>query len=245
MFHGAGDTGPGFQAWTGLDAAADEAGFISVWPNGTPTRSCFDDIPPEECVPEPPYFWLPEDIGYVRELIAHLEDGLVVDSRRIFAAGMSMGSLFTHQLACGLSDRLAAVAPVASTVRPADAFACNPSSPLPIVMTLGTEDGQFPWDGSGGHLSKSEMVALWTELDGCTGDPVIEWLPDVADDGTRVWTESYRNCNRGAEVVFYGIEGGGHTWPGALFPPPFGLTSQDISTSAEIIAFFSRHPLGG
>lgn len=89
LFHVAGDSGPGFQAWTGLDAAADEAGFITVWPNGTPAGAYIDDTPEELCDPGPPYYWLPEDIGFTRELIAHLRDGLAIDQNRIYAAGIS------------------------------------------------------------------------------------------------------------------------------------------------------------
>jgi polyhydroxybutyrate depolymerase len=79
---------------------------------------------------------------------------------------------------------------------------------------------------------------LWTELDECTGDPTVEWLPDIADDGMRAWTEDYPNCSGGAEVKLIGIDGGGHTWPGAPFS-----TSQDISASAEILQFFSQRSM--
>ncbi len=71
---------------------------------------------------------------------------------------------------------------------------------------------------------------------------MVEWLPDTEDDSTRVWTETYGNCDGSAEVRLYGIEGGGHTWPGvAGFPPRLGLTSHDISASAEIVEFMAQH----
>ncbi|KPK80402.1 MAG: hypothetical protein AMS25_09170 [Gemmatimonas sp. SM23_52] len=103
----------------------------------------------------------------------------------------------------------------------------------------------FDWDGIGSFPSIPETVAIWAELNPCIGDPTIEWLPDIADDSTRVWTETHDNCAGGAEVKLYGVEGGGHTWPGGPGPlsPRVGYLSRDISASAEIVEFFSRHSL--
>jgi polyhydroxybutyrate depolymerase len=241
LFHGAGDTGPWFQGWTGLDAIADEAGFITVWPNGTPAGACIDDIPGEVCDPDPPYYWLPEDIGFTRELVAHLRDGLAIDSKRIFAAGMSMGGLFTYDVACQMDDLFAAAATVAALPRPVTANSCDPSRPMPILITHGTQDGLFDWEGVNGYLPMEDNLAMWTEINGCTGDPAIEWLPDIADEGTRAWTETYDNCDGSAEVRLLGIDGGGHIWPGLQFSPSSGLSNLDVSVNEEMIEFFSRH----
>jgi polyhydroxybutyrate depolymerase len=86
-----------------------------------------------------------------------------------------------------------------------------------------------------------ENLAMWTELNGCTGAAPVEWFPDIEDEGTRAWSETYDNCDAGAEVRLIGIDGGGHTWPGVQFPPDFGLSNLDISVNAEMIEFFSRH----
>jgi polyhydroxybutyrate depolymerase len=45
--------------------------------------------------------------------------------------------------------------------------------------------------------------------------------------------------------VLYSIIGGGHTWPGAIPLPKFGLTTTQINASATIWAFFAAHPLAG
>lgn len=241
LYHGAGDTGPGFQAWTGLDAVAGDAGFITVWPNGTPFGECIDQDPGEVCDPGPPYRWVPEDTGFTGALIAHLRDGLAIDQNRIYAAGMSNGGLFTYEVACNMADKFAAVAPVAALPRPVVSWTCDPSRTMPFMITHGTDDYNFDWYGADGLLSMEENLALWTGLNGCTGDPTVEWLPDIADEGTRAWTETYSRCDGGSEVRLIGIEGGGHTWPGVQFPPQFGLSNLDISTNVELIAFFSRH----
>jgi polyhydroxybutyrate depolymerase len=44
--------------------------------------------------------------------------------------------------------------------------------------------------------------------------------------------------------VYYRIEGGGHTWPGAFINGPkdiVGRTTDDIKASEIIADFFSKH----
>jgi len=41
--------------------------------------------------------------------------------------------------------------------------------------------------------------------------------------------------------VFYIVDGGGHTWPGAIPITRFGMTTTQISASATIWAFFAAH----
>jgi poly(3-hydroxybutyrate) depolymerase len=49
-----------------------------------------------------------------------------------------------------------------------------------------------------------------------------------------------RGCSGGAELDFYIVNGGGHTWPGA--PVEFGSTkSLEINASELLAEFFSDH----
>jgi polyhydroxybutyrate depolymerase len=54
----------------------------------------------------------------------------------------------------------------------------------------------------------------------------------------RIWT----GCT-GGEVVFYIINGGGHTWPGSIPVERLGKTTTQIDASATIWDFFKSHPL--
>jgi polyhydroxybutyrate depolymerase len=73
-------------------------------------------------------------------------------------------------------------------------------------------------------------------------------LPDTApNDGTTVFQEVYAANAGGAEVVFYGINGGGHTWPGSAdtgLEFLVGLTSHDMSATQVIWDFFKTHVRG-
>jgi len=45
-------------------------------------------------------------------------------------------------------------------------------------------------------------------------------------------------------VVLFGIERGGHTWPGVESPVTFlGKTTKDISANDLLWEFFEKHPL--
>jgi polyhydroxybutyrate depolymerase len=241
MFHGGGDTGPNFQRWSGLDSVAGAAGFVTAYPNAS-GLSCPDDVPVLECDDSPPFLWDSGDLQYLPELIAHLRHELYIDSTRIYGAGFSNGSIFAHTVGCELAHEMTALAAISGTMDPQTAFSCSPSLTVPILLLHGTEDPSFPWGGEGIYLSVSSTVSGWADINGCLDEPTENWLPDSVDDGTRVWTETYTGCDENSEVLFYGVEGGGHTWPGVSgFPPNFGLTSLDISVNEELIAFFSRH----
>ena len=212
---------------------------MTVWPTGT-GYPCLDDLPVEQCEQAPPFRWQDGDIQFLRELIDHLRHELFIDTTRIYASGFSNGSIFSHEVACEGPYEFAAFAIISGTLSPQTAFDCAPSRPIPLLYMHGTEDGSFPWDG-GVYLSAASTLSGWVTLNRCIGEPTVEWLPDSANDGTRVWTETYDDCDAGTEVLFYGIEGGGHTWPGVVgFPPSFGLTSFDIVANEEIIEFLSR-----
>ena len=172
---------------------------------------------------------------------------LNVDSGRIFATGMSNGGMMCYRLAAELSERIAAIAPVAGTMAGAEA---KPKRPVPLLHFHGTEDPLVPFGGPDQRVPKlltfksvEDSVTAWVKLNGCQEEPLIEELPDIADDGTKVTRKTYRN-DAGAEVVLVIVTGGGHTWPGRQLPVKLmGRSTRDISATDMIWDFFVRHPL--
>jgi polyhydroxybutyrate depolymerase len=53
----------------------------------------------------------------------------------------------------------------------------------------------------------------------------------------------YTGC--AADVIFYTIQGGGHTWPGGNPIPAWiaGQTNMDIDATGTLWEFFTKHPL--
>lgn len=163
----------------------------------------------------------------------------------------------TYRLACEIPERLAAVAVVGVSMSENLYDSCSPRTPVPIMIILGTDDPIVPWDGGELHfgpvklgrvVSVEKTVEYWADRNGCTVRHRREYLPDTdPEDGTRVWIERYSNCSGEAEVVLYGIEGGGHTWPGGYQYLPesiIGRTSRDIDANEVIWNFFTEHMNG-
>jgi polyhydroxybutyrate depolymerase len=231
---------------TGFDAVADEAGFLVVYPDGL-DRSWADGrgTTPAETNGV-------DDVGFLSALIDHFASTYGADTRRVYSAGMSNGALMSYRLACELSGRVAAIAPVAGLLSEPLAARCAPARPVPVVSFLGTEDELMPLEGGelgsrGRMLSAQQTREWWARNNGCASTPERIELPEQApEDGTRVRREGYGSCREGAEVTFYVVEGGGHTWPQGLQyagESLIGRTSQEINASRTAWDFLARFRL--
>lgn len=238
--HGSPSIPQAMQAIAGLDALADARGFVVAYPRyvfGQWAVGCG-----EACEIEGD-----RDANFMRALIDELHDRLGIDRGRVYLTGFSNGGLATYHLACELSDRFAAAAPVGALMIEPQWQSCALSPPVPFLLIHGTEDEQFPWEGAAGvsttRRSADATVERLVTLNGCGATPAVTFEPDTADDGTRVRREHYTGCTGQAEVIFYVVEGGGHTWPGSPveFSPEFGAHSRDIVAQEIIVDFFLQH----
>jgi polyhydroxybutyrate depolymerase len=244
---------------TALASYGDGHGFITITPQLL-----------ESGLPRWDYSPKSADISFIGNLLSHVEASLCVDERRVYVTGLSMGAFTTSAIACEMSDRIAAVAPVAGL----QAFSwCHPVRPVPVVAFHGTADplvaytgGPGPTaltlpapDGSGTTIGQElkahphaggnpvsrsipAQVAGWARRNGCGPKPT---QASVAADVTLL---SYP-CAADTSVEFYIVQGGGHTWPGGapgVYPVSFvGRTTGSIDADQIIWSFFQAHPLKG
>ena len=250
VLHGGGGTGKGMVKLTGFNALADKENFIVVYPDGFEKH--WND---GRGVQWQSHVENTDDVGFISDLIDRLSVELNIDSGRIYVTGISNGGMMSHRLGCELSQRIAAISPVASNIPVNMVSVWSPSRPVPVLIINGTEDPLERWEGGeirlgrntyGVVLSVDDTVKFWVEKDQCSSSPVITQLPDKDPaDGTTVRTEVYGGCQDSAEVVLYAIEGGGHTWPGGLQYLPqsvIGKTSREFNASETIWQFFKEHP---
>jgi polyhydroxybutyrate depolymerase len=239
-FHGGGDTAADMEPLTRFDELADREGFLVVYPQGLDNRwaDARDGATPTN----------DDDVGFVRALLDDLKRLIAYDPNRVYATGVSIGGFFVARLGCEAADRIAAIGIVAATIAIAEAERCAPARRVSVVTMHGTDDTFVPVDGdaTSGMLSVAGAAHTWTHVDGCAAQPDVVYEPDTADDGTRVRRETYPRCADGSTVVFYIVEGGGHTWPGESGNPN-GVVSQrstrDIDATAVLWSFFQAHPL--
>ncbi|GMW03562.1 MAG: hydrolase [Candidatus Hydrogenedentota bacterium] len=248
--HGGGGNGTQFGRGVGFDALALSEGFIAVYPDAI--EGNWNDGREDPAI-ESQRLGI-DDVGFIRALVAHLASTQSIDASRIYVTGPSNGGMMTLRLACEASDVFAAAAPVIGNMPSALTPNCLPANSMPIQFINGMDDPLVPWEGGnvvvngrprGMVDSVEDSVALWAQFNACDAPQPEEWLPDVdPSDGTRVWKRSYLNGTDGAEVILYGIQGGGHDWPGSkgssLREGITGNTSQDIEATPLIWEFLSR-----
>lgn len=241
--HSAAMNGSMMARFSGLSAKSDQAGFVVVYPNGTGTTKLFLYWDAGGVRGEPS-----DDVGYVARLLDDLETVVNVDTRRVFATGMSNGGMMCYRLAAELSHRVAAIAPVSGTMA---LESCHPARPVPVLHFHGTHDTLVLFNGPDERIPKNlkflsvdASVRAWAQANGCPPVPRVMTVPDQVDDGTTVRKSVYGPGKDGAEVILYVIEGGGHTWPGR--DPRvvlFGKSTKDIAANDLIWEFFQKHPM--
>lgn len=251
-FHGGGGTAQWMNRLTGLSDLADKEGFVTVYPQGI-DRGWNDGRVIDERTSD--------DVGFATALIADLSARRIIDSKRVYATGISNGGFFSQYLAIMAPGSVRAVASVAATIPVRVQERGKPSHPVPILFFLGTQDPIIPFEGGeiaglfsvlvkdlGSCLSGPDTLSFWAKANHCAAKPLVERLPDLnGNDGISVIRHTYRPASpraKGSEVVGYIIEGGGHTWPSGwqYFQERYvGKTCRDIDASKIIWAFFARH----
>ncbi len=233
-FHGAWTNAGIHVRFSGFNQKADDANFIAVYPNGTGAGGILfwnsRTVRPKSA--ENP----PDDVRFVAKLLDDLGGVVKVDKKRVYATGISNGGEMCYRLAAELSDRIAAIAPVSGTMMIDQA---SPKRPVSVIHFHGTADTLVPFS------QVDRTIKTWVKLNGCTEKHRDVALPDKAHDGTRVIKTVYGRGKKGAEVILFTIEGGGHTWPGQEPVAEFlvGKSTKQISANDLIWEFFQKHPM--
>jgi polyhydroxybutyrate depolymerase len=249
VFHGGGGNGEQTARLTHFDREADRQGFIVVFPNGL-YKNWNDGRSPDVSREHQENI---DDVGFIVAIIDTMRNVFTIDTRRIYATGISNGGFFSHYLAARRSDLIAAIAPVSGGIAIPFDRVFHPSKPVSVLIIQGTKDPLVPYGGGGvlrgrrgSLIPTEEAVRKWTSVDGCTDGPVSESLPDRdPDDGCTEEKTSWASCTGGTAVEFLRIEGGGHTWPGGAQYLPIlliGRVCRDFDATEEIWEFFRTHP---
>jgi len=253
-FHGGGGNPESMIQLSGLNEKSEEAGFIVAYPYGSgrnPDRGL--TFNGGGCCGYAKNRGV-DDIAFVRALLDDLERAANVDPNRIFATGLSNGGIMTYHVASELSERIAAIAPIAG---PMMTDSCDPKRPVPVMHFHGTGDELAPFNGGRGKGSPrvpeflrpefnsvEHSIENWVKANGCHPEPIVERLPDNAHDGMRVTRKVWGGGENGAEVVLIEIQNGGHTWPGQKpISAILGESTMDISANDLMWDFFQKHPL--
>jgi polyhydroxybutyrate depolymerase len=225
-FHGSDTDAVYMQMTTGFNDIADKNGFLVVYPNGYGRSWNVGDYGPA-------FKNNVDDIAFVRQMLSDLGTIASINPKRIYAAGFSMGAIFSYRLACEMPDTFAAIAPVEGWLL---TDPCQPQQPVSVVHVHGLDDAY-----AGQIVSASDAdaytdivfppveyaIATWVQLDGCNSTAQVEKQGIVTHT-------VYSSCRAGTAVELYAIEGWGHIWPS-----PYGFPTF---STPMIWGFFAAHP---
>lgn len=195
-----------------------------------------------------------DDVGFINKLIDTLIQNYNIDTNRIYICGFSNGGFMVQRLACQLTNRFAAMASLGSSMDTILYQNCNPSKPVPMAFFNGTADPAMPYNG--GPMQNPEVtpvvpvdttVQFWVSHNNCqTASPVFNFTDVFPTDNSTAERYNYTNCDCNADVKFYKLINGGHTWPGVYVASQaavLGNTNRDINASVELWNFFNAHTL--
>jgi len=252
-FHGGGGNARAQQKYSRMDELADREGFLVAYPDGTGLRrerlltwnagTCCGSAAAGQV----------DDVGFVRALLDDLAARQPYDRTRVYATGLSNGAMMSYRLAAELSDRIAAVAPVAGSMVLAH-FA--PARPVPVMHIHSVDDPRALYEGGLGppfpmttlrvlHPPVEERVAVWARANGCGAAPEERDKREWQSPGSSVHTATryaWPGCR--AETVLWKLTGAGHVWPGGELDHLTRLLGPGtlvIDANEEMWRFFSRH----
>jgi polyhydroxybutyrate depolymerase len=227
--HGLGSDAQQQEALSGIAALADREGFLVAEPEGTGREQSWNA---GLCCGQALRRGV-DDVGYIGAVLDDVASQESVDPARIFVTGFSNGGFLAHRLACEMSDRIAAIAPVAGVL----GVDCAPKRPVSVLQFHGTADPLVPYGGGGpGFPPVSDVMAGWAHRDGCGS------TRETTFQAGDVTCEKFQGCPAGVGVELCRVDRGGHTWPSAASEGEIGRTTTGISATERMWQFFQAHP---
>ncbi|MCJ7726811.1 MAG: hypothetical protein MUP76_10545 [Acidimicrobiia bacterium] len=222
--HGRGGTAPGQAMTSGVTEVAWARGFVVVHPQA------LGDIPTWSVWPELPE--LENDIAFFEMMIDTIGGELSIDLDRVFVMGFSNGGGFAGRLACELSDRITAIAPVGASNE--GWLECEPTHPVGVLAIHGLDDPIAPFDGAEVLLPNlPDWAAWWAGSNQCVDQAVATGMPT----GT-FW--HWEECAEGRTVSLIALNGVGHDWPLQVQSVAEGEGVTWVGATEIIVDFFSR-----
>lgn len=240
--HGAGGSGGQFERHYHLSEKADTEGFVAVYPNGLSATgrlgarvwnagNCCGLAMRENT----------DDVGFINGLIDKLLEAYRIDPKRIYVTGMSNGGMLAYRLAAEIPNKIAAIAPVSTTM----VFAPPPEQArlMPIMHLHSTLDQVVPYKGGTSPVGYyfppvDSVLNVWVKRNECVPNA------QVINENDKYKHMQWVNKAGEPMIIHYITHDGGHSWPGGeqardKADPP----SQVIDANDLIWEFFKRYRL--
>jgi polyhydroxybutyrate depolymerase len=223
----------------GWISKSEQAGFIAVFPNG---YSRFRDGKLATwnagiCCGQARDNNV-DDVGYIQAVIADIQAKLNIDSKRIYANGMSNGGMMAYRLACELPE----IRAIASVTGTDGTLTCRPTRAVPILHIHAKDDDRVLFNGGSGSASDThadfvsvpKTIEKWVKLNRCQ----IPAKRVLQVEGA--YCEEYSGCREDVKVKLCVTETGGHSWPGGKKVRGKTRGSEAINATDLIWAFYNQ-----
>lgn len=253
FLHGGGGNAESAQNFTNFNNVSENEGFLIAYP-----EAFFESAPNN-------FVWADgrglapdklgiDDVGFVNSLTSTLMEEYNINSRKVYLCGFSNGSFLTQRIAFEANQLYAAIGTLGGTMSISQYESGDPERAIPMMYVFGTDDPLVPYEGGfvSGNPNLEEVVSaeaavdFWVQNNDCTDSSGPTELPDlVSSDNSTVTVFEYTQGDNGSAVIFYRVNGAGHTWPGVLLPgqEALGATNLDILASSELWHFFDQFEL--
>jgi polyhydroxybutyrate depolymerase len=235
VMHGSGGNGKGMMSSTQkLQDLSKAENLLLVYPDGyqhywNECRKAATSTANIENINENAFF---------DAMIDYFRSRYKIDTKKVFAAGMSGGGHMAYKLALTMPGKIKAITAIIANLPDTNNMDCiEAKRALPVMIINGTADSTNPYNGgmmvSGnvtfGYVRSTERTfRYWSSLAGYTGKPIEESLPDTdPSDGRTITRYTFKQKGK-PEVVLLKVIGGKHDYP------------KDIDVYEEAWRFFKR-----
>lgn len=221
LLHGYGASGLAQDLYLGLSTlGTTEFEAITVIPDGTLNRNsqrywnasaaccAFSEANP------------PDDVAYIRGLIAEAKASMPIDAGRVYLFGHSNGGFMSYRMACEASDAITAFVSLAGADSYTDADCPATTTPVSGLQIHGTADDTIAYDGSssgpvgiGAYASalvSAQNIARrgGASVTGAAGEE-LDLITTI--DGTETTTLAFEAGSAGgADAALWTLRGGSH-----------------------------------
>ncbi|HXZ62588.1 MAG TPA: hypothetical protein VEG62_07590 [Acidimicrobiales bacterium] len=261
VLHGAGGTGAGMAALSGLHERGPAKGCTVLFPDGV--AHVWND---NRATPRLRRREGVDDVALLCALVEHARRSGVNEGRQVFAVGMSNGGLLAEHVARHGLVELAGIVLVAAGATMRSRASCPvPRQASGFLAFHGTADPLVPYRGGpiglrarpprrrpgpagrGSVAPMEEVAADWCQDRARGATPTVERLEQPAGDlpVDRLRWPGAPGAARTPGPTLYRIMGGGHTWPGGKPYLPtriIGPVAQHLDATGLILDFVRVSP---
>jgi polyhydroxybutyrate depolymerase len=225
-FHGLSATAAIQAELSGFRALSDTWGFVVVYPQGVNNAwnggiCCASSGP--------------DDVAFIRELVAQLKLDGNIDAARVYVTGLSNGGAMTHRLACEAADVFAAAAPLAFPISVSPPSTCTPSRPIPVLTFMGLTDMLVAYNG-GQFPSAQVTLDHWRSKNSCGTGAFEEHIENGLS-----YCDTDTSCAAGVQVGLCSITA--QAFPGQFYDGHILYLNPDYNLAILAWNFMSQFTL--